>query len=784
MKRITALFVLTVAVMLAASFCAQAFAQADQSQEQRVVDIRVRGNNAVSTATILTRLKIQAGDVFDEGSLNKELKRLYATGYFADVSVETEERPEGVVITFIIMEKPIIKAVEFRGNARVKTNRIQKKVDIKEGQLLDYNILAENVAAIDALYTELGYSRATINYKIETDPETGEVTVVFDINEGAPLKIRSIEFDGNEHFTSGELSNYMTTKTAWWFIRKGSFDEYKFEADLDRIRSYYRSKGFLDAQVTSEFGYSEDGQEMHITVIVNEGPKYLVGDVSIQGELGFPEIEIKRLITVVTGDPLDHNLIRENIENIRTFYYDKGYMNAEVDLRQRYNSVTDRMDLTYNIVGHNVVYVGKINVLGNTKTKDKVIRRELRVFPGAKYDGQKLKYSKERIYNLGFFEDVYFETVPTDDPDVKDLNITVKETKTGEFSLGGGYSSVDAFIGFVQVRQRNFDIMNFPTFSGSGQDIVIRAEVGSARTNYMLSWTDPWIFDYPFLFGFAAYRTEHERFADSGYDYDERRTGGSLKLGKELTDQVSTGVVYTLEEVNISNIRDESQVSQDLKDEAGTNWISRVTWNVQYDSRDNKYSPTKGILAGMSLENAGGFIGGDKDFVKGYMHTSYFYPVPVPYLMQDYLKWKRGDIVLELKGRGGYVEKYADSNSVPIYERFYAGGATTIRGYGQRKVGPRDTSDDAVAVGGNYMLIGNIEMMFPLYQKIIKGAVFFDIGDVWSNSQNPGFKSGAGIGVRVKTPLGPLQLDWGYPLNKNHNDKQRGEFYFSMSHGF
>ncbi|MFH1665783.1 MAG: outer membrane protein assembly factor BamA [Candidatus Omnitrophota bacterium] len=750
-----------------------AWAQSGQGAGKRVSDIRIKGNSAVSTATILSRIKLNPGDVFEEMALNKEMKRLYATGYFSDVFVETEEHEEGVIVIFTVVEKPVIGSFEFRGNTKIKTPRLSKKLTVKEGDMLDQSLIAQDISSLKVYYVEEGYSQVQIDQKVETDPATGKAKVIFLINEGLPLKIVSIKFEGNSSIPSAELEKYMETKTAWWFIRKGAYDDQKFQSDLDRIRSIYRSKGFLDAQVTSRIDYLEDGKSIGLVVVANEGKQYVVGDMSVTGSLAFPEKEIRGKIKIKTGDAFDYARIREDVDSVRTFYYDKGYMDAEIDLRHKYNVATERMDLEFDIQAHDEIYVGGINVLGNEKTKDKVIRREFRVYPGEKYNGDKLKRSKERIYNLGYFEDVYFETVPTDDPDIKDLNVTVKETKTGELSFGGGYSSVDAFIGFAQIRQRNFDITNFPTFTGGGQDLTIRGEIGSARSNYLLSWTDPWIFDYPYLFGFDLYREENDKYGESGYDYDETRMGGSLRLGKELTDYLNTGLIYNLEEVKIASIPDVA--SQDLKDEEGTNMISRLTWNLEWDKRDNRYSPTKGWLTGISLENAGGVIGGDKDFIKTYAHASVYHSI-----MES--------LVLELKGRAGTVSPYADTHKVPIYERFFAGGATTIRGYEQRAVGPRDPNDKNLYIGGESLVVGNAELTFPIFKKLVKGAVFYDVGTVEAKVadmfKTGGYKQGAGVGVRVKTPIGPVKLDWGYPLSENHGDKKEGQFYFSVSHGF
>ena len=745
-----------------------------QTEKKIVSDIKVKGNNIVSTTTIVHSIKIQPGDIFEESALNKELKRLYATGYFSDVFVETETRPEGMVVIFSVVEKPVVSSIEFRGNNRIKDNRLLKKISIKEGMLVDFHTLAKDVSEIRNFYVTQGFSRVTVNYEIETDTETGKSTVIFRIDEGVTVKIKKIEFVGNMNITSNELEKYMATKTAWWFFRKGAFDSDGFEEDMERLRSVYRSKGFLDAKVSGEPVFNEDGKTMTIVITIDEGEEYLIGEISITGNPKFENEEIQQEIYIQPGDSFEYKNIKEDTDRLQQFYYDRGYMNAEIDVSHKFDTRTGRMNVKFLIEANDVVYVGMINVIGNTKTKDKVIRRELRVYPGEKYDGQQLKKSKERIYNLGYFEDVYFDTIPTDDPKVKDLSITVKETKTGELSFGGGFSSIDSFIGFAQIRQKNFDITAFPTFTGGGQDLVIRGEMGSARTNYLLSWTDPWIFDQPYSFGFDIYRNEYDKYGKSGYDYDEKRTGVSLKLGKEITDELSTGLVYNIEEVRISNISDDA--SQDLKDEEGNNKISRITWNTQYDTRDNRYSPTTGFIIGSSIENAGGFIGGDKDFFKMFGYITYYRPI-----YEDI-------IILELKGRSGIIQEYGDTEKVPIYERFFAGGATTIRGYEQRAVGPRDSQDGGLSIGGNGMVIGNAEVIFPVYKNLIKGSVFYDVGNVMPKASDlftdTDYKQGAGIGVRVKTPIGPMKLDWGYPLSKNHDDKKEGQFYFSVTHGF
>jgi len=767
------LVIISTFALVSCVFYSTAHSDVNKTGVKKIIGIKVKGNNAISTATILNKIKLRNGDVFEKGALNKELKRLYAMGYFSDVFVETKFRPEGVVVIFTVVEKPITSKVEIKGASRIKKVKLKQKILIKKGTLLDFHLAQQDAATLKNFYLEEGYSKVKVDYEAKTNPETGKAIVTFQINEGVALKVKAVKTEGNKNLSENEIKKYMSTKSEFWFLQKGAFDEDKFQADLDRVRAAYRSKGFLDAQVTGRTEYTEDKKKIIAIVVVNEGKKYLIGKVSLQGNLVFPEKQLRDELKLKPADTFDYEKIKEDVEKIRMFYYDRGYMNAEVNLLHKYDASNERMDLTYDIDAKDETFVGRINIVGNTKTKDKVIRRELRTYPGEKYDGKQLKKGKERIYNLGFFEDVYLETVPTKQKNVKNLNVTVKETKTGDFSLGGGYSSVDAFIGFVQIRQRNFDILNFPTFTGSGQDLVVRAEAGSAKNNYFVSWTDPWIFDYPCLFGFDLYRNEHKKLGTSGYDYAEKRTGGSLRLGKDLSDTVSTGLLYNLEEVNISELPNEA--SNALKDERGENILSRLTWRMKYDSRDNMYSPSKGILTGFAAENAGGFIGGDKDFYKFYGYSNLYYSIVEK-------------VVLELSGRGGVVENYANTDSVPIYERFYVGGATTIRGYKERGVGPRDSIDKNIVVGGKALLVGNAEVTFPLFKRLIKGAVFYDVGNVtkqfsemFSDSE---YKQGVGVGVRVKTPIGPVKLDYGYPLNENEGDKKEGQFYFSVSHGF
>jgi len=402
------------------------------------------------------------------------------------------------------------------------------------------------------------------------------------------------------------------------------------------------------------------------------------------------------------------------------------------------------------------------------------------MYPGDRFDGSKLRRSKERLTNLGYFEEVSYDTEETAEPAKKNLVVEVKETKTGAFSFGGGYSTVDQFVGFVEVEQKNFDWRNWPYFTGAGQSLKARASIGNLSNGFDLSFTEPWMFDYPVSFGFDLYRRTHTEDSESGYGYDEAVTGGDLRLGKELSEYLRADLTYRLDQIEISNPASGS--SSALLKEVGTNVVSVISPSLTYDSRDNVFNTRKGNLFSAAFDFAG--LGGDKSYLKFFGRASRYFPMP------------RG-AVLEVRGRLGLAEPYGNTTDMPIYERFFAGGAYTIRGYEERKVGPVDPASNQ-PLGGASMLVGNIEYTYPLFS-FLRVAAFYDVGNVWEKAgdifsnknaygvaNTGGFKSGFGLGLRINTPIGPIMLDYGIPMNKTGGEdtKKSGRFHFSASHGF
>lgn len=746
----------------------------EESDKKIVKYVDVRNNKTVSSAKILSKLKTKRGDIFLERVANEDVKRLYLMGFFSDVSVTVEDVKDGVGVIFVVKEKPSLSAVKFIGNRVYREKKLNTVVKSKLNEFADERRLKKDAEAIEDLYKRGGYPWVEVTYRVDEDEEAGTSTAVFVINEGSRAVVRKITIIGNTAFSDKRLRKIIKSRTSGFF-RSGIYKKDVVEDDMERLKHFYKTEGFLDVETSYETVSRDKGKKRWIELLIRleEGRKYIAGDVKMTGNSVFSEEELKSLLKMRPGDTFTETRLHEEIGQLQEYYFDRGYIMAKVKPDTFLNMGTDRVDIVYNIVEGEVCYVNKINITGNTKTKDIVIRRELRIYPGDRYDGSKLKRSKERLYNLGFFEDITFDVEDTSVADRKDMSVEVKESKTGEFSFGGGFSSIDRLIGFIEVEQRNFDLFNFPTFTGDGQDLVLRAELGSVRKNYLLSWTEPWIFDYPLSFGFDLYASERNRSGSTGYAYDEERQGGAIRLGKEISEYMRADFKYKIETVDISDLSVDA--SQALLDEAGKNTISSVFFQLTRNTTDSRFNPTSGYVLTGSLEYAGGFVGGDKDFAKHFNTASHYS--------------KLGPFVLELKLRSGVITSFGDSDKVPIYERFFAGGTHTIRGYKERDVGPKDQSGDPI--GGGTIAVANAELTFPIIENL-KGAFFVDAGNVWARPDSEpregyitqGIKMGVGAGVRIRTPIGPVKLDFGFPINPDDHQEDSGRFHFSMSRGF
>ncbi|HOD11817.1 MAG TPA: outer membrane protein assembly factor BamA [Candidatus Omnitrophota bacterium] len=746
--------------------------EAFHSESGKIVKaVDIQGNKTIGMTTILSRIKTRVGDAYSSNIISDDIKRLYNTGYFSDITVEAENVTGGLRVKINLAEKPVIKKITFSKTRYYSARSLELKIKSKKGRFFDRRNLKEDERIIKELYSKKGLTNATVEIDTEIDAANNGATLHYIVKEGERVKIKKINFAGNTTFKYKRLMKVIKTRPDGIF-NSGYLKEDILEEDMLRLKAFYASEGFLDATARYDLENAPRSRLL-VNVQISEGKRYYVGNLMVEGDLKILTKEeiFKIFKELKEGGVFTQEKLEKDIADISSAYFDKGYIFADARESTSINSQTGKVDVRIDIKEGEIAYVNKVKVEGNSRTRDIVIRREVRLNPGDTFDGTKLRRTKERLKNLGYFEEINYDIQDTQYPNQKDLVVQVKESKTGSLSFGGGYSTVDQLVGFIEVQQKNFDFTNWPSFTGGGQSLTVRGEVGSIRNNAILSFTEPWIFDMPISGGFDLYRSRISRESDVGYAYDEARTGFDLRFGKELSEYLSANTIYRLEEIKIDNFAD--GVSSELTREGGKNKISSLGFGLTHDSRDDVFNPTKGLLLGGTFDLAGGALGGDKDFYRLKIKGSYDIPLA-------------GGSVLEYRLRAGVVDSYGDSSYVPIYERFFAGGAYTIRGYNERKVGPLDPASKD-PIGGDSMLVNNIEYIIPVID-FIKVAIFFDSGNVWpkiGDFGNGGFKSGTGLGLRVKTPIGPINLDYGYPLNDEPGEDERsGKFYFSISRSF
>ncbi len=741
------------------------------SSEKKVVTaIEVTGNKTISLATILSKIKTRVNDEYIQNVVSDDLKRLYNTGYFSDVRVDRQEQGAGFKVVFNVEEKPVVEEVTFSRLRYYKPAYLLKKMQTKKGKFLDRKALKDDQKVIKDLYEKKGLTLATVQLEEEADELNNKVKLHFIISEGVRVKVRKIQFFGNEKFRHKRLMRVIKTRPDGIFT-SGYLKEQVLEEDIVRIKAFYEKEGFIDAKVRHEFEDYKKGRII-AKIFIEEGKQYYVDSVTIQGnDIISTEDILSAIKYIKEGNVFSRDKLSLDLAEIRTLYFDRGYIFAQLKESTALNPDTGRVAVQVEVFEGELAFINKIKIQGNTRTRDIVVRRELRLYPGDRFDGSKLRRSKERLTNLGYFSDVTYDVEDTSTPERKDLVVQVEEAKTGSFNFGGGYSTVDSLVGFFEVQQKNFDFTNWPTFTGGGQDLSFRAEAGSSRNNFQLSFTEPWIMDYPISGGFDLYLSERDKTSDTGYSYDESRKGVNLRMGKQLAEYIYGNTNYRLESTDISNV--DATASSALRDEAGQSTVSSMGVTLTRDIRDSTFNPTKGYLVSGTVDVAGGPFGFDKDFYRFSGRGSY--NIPLKY-----------DSVLEFRLRAGIINAYGSSSVVPIFERFFAGGARTIRGYDERKVGPLDsiTNDP---IGGEALLVGNVEWTIPLVD-FLKFALFYDFGNVWpqiTDFGTGGYKAGTGTGLRLKTPIGPVNLDYGYPLNDQPGEGARsGKFYFSVSRGF
>ena len=722
-----------------------------------VKELAVQGNRRVQEAVILGKVSAKVGLPFQPGRLAEDIRAIFALGFFDDVQLKVDDFEGGVKLTFAVVERPFVRDIVFTGNKKLDSAALTEKIDLRLGSV--YNPVEINKAAdkVKDAYEEEGYFEVAVTPEVDKLPD-GDVTVVFRVAEGRKITIDRIAIEGAHGLKPKQVKEVMVTQEREYIILRGTVQRQKLDEDSDRIISLYNDHGYIQARVeSSDVQIDRAKARAVVTIVVVEGPQFRVGGVDVTGTNVLPVEEIKRRIKLAPGDVFSRSALRESTKAIAELYSSIGRASADVIPEIAQDLPNRKLNLTFEIVEGPEVTVERINITGNARSEEKILRREIPMAEGDLFTSQKLARARQRLTNLNYFDKVNATTAPGSAKDKIIVNIDVIEKATGLFSIGGGYSSQDSFIGTVDLSQRNF--------LGRGWEVFLRLRGGASTQQGQIGFTEPWLFDRPLSAGFDLFNNRRI-FSD----YSVNSAGGDVRLGHPLGEYSRVNVLYRASQDRIFDVADAASVN--LLSEQGTHYTSLVGVSLIRDTRDSVFEPTRGSNSSVGFDFAG--VGFGEKWLRVVSSTSYFYPTP----------WL--DHVVGARISGGYSLGWAKS-SVPLFERFYLGGANSIRSFKAQEVSPQDSS--GTRIGGNLQLLANVEYTVPLFYGV-RAAAFYDVGNVWGPDIGAGqkfditdLKQAIGLGFRWVSPFGPIRVDYGLNPNPKGNEKF-GNFSFSVGSAF
>lgn len=738
-------------------------------KREKVARVLVTGNKRIEADAIKRVIKTEPGDVYLAKSLSEDLKAVYSMGYFENIRIEAEKSPEGKVIIFRVKEKPTIRNISFKGSIVYSDEELTEKIDIRTGSILNIFKVRSNIKMIEELFKEKKYHNVKVTYII-SQLEHNQADLEFVIEEGEKFRIRSIMFEGNSAYDDKKLKKIMKTSVKGffsWLTSSGDLNMADLDLDVAMITAFYHNNGYVESRVGEpKIEYQKNW--IDITIKIDEGPQFKVGKVDITGDLILFREKLLENVKISGETYFNRETVRKDLLHLTDLYSDEGY--AYADISPRIDKDLDKLivNITYVVEKGKQVYFENIFISGNKKTRDKVIRRELKVFEQELYSGRGLKRGVRNLYRLDYFEDVKVNTPRGSSDDKMILKIDVTEKPTGMFSFGGGYSSVEHLFVMASISQRNL--------FGRGQVLQLKGEWGGKTNRYNLSFTEPWLFDIPLSAGFDLYNWQTD------YDtYDKDGQGGGVRFGYAVYDYTRAYLKYTYDVSEIKNLeKDENgdyTAPSSIVELEGTNVTKSISTTLRYDSRDRMFNPTEGSDHRITLEYAG--FGGDIAFTKYVAETGWFIPL---------LK----DTVGFLHGKVGYVKENPDG-ILPDYERFYLGGINSIRGFEWHgihvleKVGELG-GGQFIEIGGDKFVQFNVEYLVPLSKEAgLVGLIFFDTGNVYKKDAKidlSDLRKSAGYGFRWYSPIGPIRLECGYILDPRPGENKGGQWEFTMGTAF
>lgn len=739
------------------------------------IAIKFVGIANVSEQIVRANMALREGTELDETLIDRDIRSLYRTGLFEFIEVKRESLPGNKVNLLVeVTPKFRVLAVNFEGNKQYKERRLRREVKTVPNSALDERQVKEDAEKLYEFYQKAGYNQAQVNYSIDRNRTTGFGTVIFKVREGAKVRISDIRFVGNDHVKARKLRKEMET-SKWhmfsWLTGGGRFKDDEFDEDLEKLRDFYRELGYLDVEIAEDkvtFDYPSSGK-LVITIRVNEGRQYKVGDIKFSGNTIHPSGLLSLVVRQRKGTIFVPSKLDKDVENLEDFYGRGGYLDTRVRLNRKPNLQTGDIDVEYAVTESEKFQVESVNIEGNTKTKSIVILRELVLGPGDIFDSVRMKISKIRLENTRFFEDVNVTPESTNIPGRRNLRVAVKEARTGNLTFGAGFSSLERAVIFAEVTQSNFDLFNRKSFfQGDGQKFRLRLQLGSESSEVVLAFEEPWLFERELALGFQLFRTSSDY--QSAY-YEEIRTGGQVYLRKRLFGLVEGTGTYTYEVVDIANVDPTAPVI--IQSLAGKTAISKVGFSLLRDTRDKIINTTSGNRMELITEVAGGPFAGDADYYRLEFRGSQFYPV-----------FEFQEQVLAILARAGVVDNFGDSTDVPFYDKYFLGGPQTLRGFEYREVGPKNSFGEPI--GGKTYGFFSAEYSFDVV-KPIRFAIFYDAGfanvDAYDFAPTE-FNDNFGFGLRLFVAGAPLSLDFGIPLTTDRYNKKGSQFNFNFGTRF
>jgi outer membrane protein insertion porin family len=760
---------LILAAGLAGAPAGWAQGEAGPSMDVRSIEIRQDAPAPVEEGFVRAHIGARVGQRLDRTAVSDDVRRLLETGRFADVGAAIEPEGDGVRLVYVLTARArLSEPVRVQGAEHFDAARIREWINLDAGDWVDDTVLGTRARRVEAEYREALFTEPAVRWTIEPDPEdAGRAIATVIVDEGPRRKVAASRVEGATVFSQSALRRSLRVPSRWnpmrWVFPK-PVDNEELAAGRFEIAERYRRAGYLDARVSEP--RLEVGANDRITVVLNveEGVQYRCTRVDLEGVTLFPEEDVRRVIPLQPGATAAADLIDASAQAVRDYYGSRGFIETRVRTLLDTDETAGSVGVLLSVKEGALTRIRNIRVRGNTRTRDKVIRRELLVYPGETFDEVRLHRSERRVMNLGFFERVntYNESTPV--PDEKDVVFEVAEKRTGQFMVGAGFSSIDKFLGFVEVAQGNFDLGNWPTFTGGGQKLKVNAEFGTKRNDYGLSFVEPWFLDRKLSLGLDLYHKDYEYT-----DYDILRAGGAVTLGKALPYACRVDFRYGIEKAELTDLDDAfdyvdvvtgAPVPFDPEDAVKSAFRVALT----HDTRNNPFIPTRGTRATAWVELMGGPFGFDTDLYHTALRANHYVP----------LWWNH---VLSLEGRCEFVDEFGGTGTVPISDRLFIGGGRTLRGFEYRDVGPKARVADADPAdtsyrpyGGSSLAMASAEYLLPVVPNV-RFALFYDVGNVWEDAYDMDLDelaSSAGIGLRLDLPGFPIRIDRAWIVERDN----------------